>query len=208
MEASFKALQSSNTAQSHQLAQALTKVHELSQRLSDQQATYLDEANGFRRLISMMEEREKRAKEIVENIERDWAAVGEKAERREAVLKEETERERKGREEAEKRLEQLEAVLEKMDRGELPVPGRSTPSTPFRTHGFSDSVTEGMMGLSPTVAMASRSQRSGRTFTEVYADYVRLQEKYATKCAEYDHMDRTLSSVLAQIEERVCLIAI
>lgn len=59
------------------------------------------------------------------------------------------------------------------------------------------------MGLSPTVAMASRSQRSGKTFTEVYADYVRLQEDYARKSAEYDHMDRTLSAVLAQIEERV-----
>jgi nucleoprotein TPR len=60
-----------------------------------------------------------------------------------------------------------------------------------------------MMGLSPTVAMATRVQRSGKTFTEVYADYVQLQEEYAKKCAEYDHMDRTLSSVLAQIEERV-----
>ncbi len=66
-------------------------------------------------------------------------------------------------------------------------------------------MTDGMLGLSPTVAMASRSQRSGKTFTEVYADYVRLQEEYAKKSAEYDHMDRTLSSVLAQIEERVRL---
>lgn len=49
-----------------------------------------------------------------------------------------------------------------------------------------------MIGLSPTVAMASRVQRSGKTFTEVYADYVQLQEEYTKKCAEYDHMDRTL----------------
>ncbi len=60
-----------------------------------------------------MEDREKQAKEIVENIEQEWATVGEKAERREAILKEETERERKGREDAEKRLEQLETVLKK-----------------------------------------------------------------------------------------------
>ena len=205
MEASFKALQSSNTAQSHQLTQALSNVQELTVQLAEQEATYSNEANGLKRLVSMMEDREKQAKEIVENIEQEWATVGEKAERREAILKEETERERKGREDAEKRLEQLESVLEKMGRGELPVPGRSTPSTPFRTPGYSDSMTDAMMGLSPTVAMASRSQRSGKTFTEVYADYVRLQEEYAKKSAEYDHMDRTLSSVLAQIEERVRL---
>jgi hypothetical protein len=40
----------------------------------------------------MMEEREKQAKEIVENIEHKWATVEEKAERREAMLKAETER--------------------------------------------------------------------------------------------------------------------
>jgi hypothetical protein len=153
----------------------------------------------------MMEEREKQAKEIVEGIEREWAGVGDRAERREAGLREEVERERRDREGAEKRVEQLETVLERMGRGELPVPGRTngTPGTPLRTPGTPDLLMDGMLGLSPTVAMASKSQRSGKTFTEVYADYVRLQEDFAKKSAEYDHMDRTLSAVLAQIEERV-----
>ncbi len=152
-----------------------------------------------------MEEREQQAKEIVDNVEREWATVGEKAERREATLRDQVEKEKKERLEAEQRLEQLEAVLDKMGRGELPVPARSSPSTPFRGSTSVDSI-EGMVGLSPTVAMASRVQRSGKTFTEVYADYIRLQEEYAKKCAEYDHMDRTLSSVLAQIEERVSML--
>jgi hypothetical protein len=202
-EASFKALQSAHTAQAHQLTQALSKVQGLTGQLAEQEARYSNEASGLKRLVSMMEEREKQAKEIVENIERDWVTVGEKSERREAALKDEIERERRGREESEMRLEQLEGVLERMGRGELPIPGRNTPSTPFRAPGTSDFMVDGMMGLSPTVAMASKSQRTGKTFTEVYADYVRLQEEYAKKSAEYDHMDRTLSSVLAQIEERV-----
>jgi nucleoprotein TPR len=154
----------------------------------------------------MMEEREKQAKEIVEGIEKEWAGVGDRAERREAALKDEIEKERRAKEQAQKRVEQLEAVLERMDRGELPTPGRPAPGiprTPVRTSGTPDLLTEGMMGLSPTVAMASKAQRSGKTFTEVYADYVRLQEDFAKKTAEYDHMDRTLSAVLAQIEERV-----
>jgi nucleoprotein TPR len=58
------------------------------------------------------------------------------------------------------------------------------------------------MGLSPTVVMVSWAQRSGKTFTEVYAEHVRLQDKYVRKSAEYDHMDRTLQAVLAQIKER------
>ena len=203
-QGSFKALQSSHTTQSHQLTQALAKVQDLTSQLAEQEATYASEANGLRRLVTMMEEREQQAKEIVEGIEKEWAGVGEKAEKREAALKNEVERERRAREEAEKRVYQLETVLDRMGRGELPPPpGRGTPSTPFRTPRTSVGAADMVANLSPTVAMASKTQKSGKTFTEVYADYVRLQDEYAQKCAEYDHMDRTLTAVLAQIEERV-----
>lgn len=202
-QATLKSLQSAHIAQSHQLTQALARVQDLTGQLAEQEATYASEASGLRRLVGMMEEREKQAKEIVGEIEKEWAGVGERSERREAALREEVEREKKAHEVAEKRADQLESVLERMGRGELPIPGRTTSGTPSRTLGVSDLMTEAMMGLSPTVAMASKAQRSGKTFTEVYADYVRLQEDYAKKSAEYDHMDRTLSAVLAQIEERV-----
>jgi nucleoprotein TPR len=114
---------------------------------------------------------------------------------------EEIEKEKRGKEDARRKVEQLESVLDRVGRGELPLPGR-VYGTPSRT-GTPDPAMDGMMGLSPTVAMASKAQRAGKTFTEVYADYVRLQDDYAKKSAEYDHMDRTLSEVLAQIEERV-----
>ncbi|KAF8326266.1 hypothetical protein F5887DRAFT_1084625 [Amanita rubescens] len=55
-----------------------------------------------------------------ESIEKEWAGVGEKAEKREAALKNEVEGERRAREEAEQRVYQLEAVLGHMGRGELP----------------------------------------------------------------------------------------
>ncbi|KAG5646523.1 hypothetical protein DXG03_003290 [Asterophora parasitica] len=207
-EANLKTLQSSHTAQTHQLTQALAKVQDLTGKLAEQEATYASEANGLKRLVSMMEEKEQQAKDIVENIESQWASVAEKSEDKEAAHREEVERERRGRETAEKRADQLEAVLERMGRGELPIPPRGgLPSTPLRTPGYGDIATDGISGLSPTVAIASKSQKSGKTFTEVYADYVRLQDEYAKKCAEYDHMDRTLSSVLGQIEERAPILS-
>lgn len=206
-QATLKTLQSAHVAQSHQLTQALARVQDLTGQLAEQEATYASEASGLRRLVGMMEEREKQAKEIVGEIEKEWAGVGERSERREAALREDVERERKARENAEKRAIQLESVLDRMGRGELPILGRATPGTPSRTPGVQDLMTEAMIGLSPTVAMASKAQRSGKTFTEVYADYVRLQEDYAKKSAEYDHMDRTLSAVLAQIEERAPILS-
>jgi nucleoprotein TPR len=49
--------------------------------------------------------------------------------------------------------------------------------------------------------MASRVQRSGKTFTEVYADNVRLQDEYGKKLAEYDRMARTLASNGSRISD-------
>ncbi|KAH7927786.1 hypothetical protein BV22DRAFT_1060287 [Leucogyrophana mollusca] len=211
-ESSFKALQSAHSTQSHQLTQAQARVQDLTGQLAEQEASFSSEVSGLRRLVTMMEEREKKAKEIVDGIEEEWAGVGERAAKREAALKAEADKERRAREEVEKRLDQLETVLDRMNRGELPVPGRGasvpgTPSTPARGSSAHDPLNDGMFGLSPTVAMVSKAQRSGKTFTEVYADYVRLQEDFAKKSAEYDHMDRTLSAVLAQIEERAPILS-
>ncbi|KAL0058021.1 Protein mlp1 [Marasmius tenuissimus] len=198
-QATLKALQSSHANQTHQLTQALTKVQDLTGQLAEQEATYSSEANALKRLVSMLEEREKQAREIVESIEQDWSGYGAKAESREAELQAELEREIKAREIAEVKVEKLEKVLEKMGRGELPLPGRES---------MSGTTEQGaMMGLSPTVAMASRVQKTGKGFTEVYAEYVKLQDDYTKKCAEYEHMDRTLGEVLAQIEERAPILA-
>jgi nucleoprotein TPR len=197
-QSALKSLHSAHNNQSREHSQALAKIQDLTGRLAEQETTYLNEAATLKRLVSVLEEREQQAKDIVANIEKEWATVGEKADRRESNLREEIEIERRHREEAEKRVDQLELVLQKMGKGELPVPG-----TPGRAVSV-DETTDGMMGLSPTVAIASRSQKSGKTFTEVYADYVRLQEEHARKSTEYDHMERTLNQVLRQIEERVC----
>ncbi|KAI8994233.1 hypothetical protein BD414DRAFT_506685 [Trametes punicea] len=217
-ESTLKALQSAHSAQSHQLTQALTRIQDLKGQLAEQEATYSSEAAGLRRLIAMMEEREAQAKAIVDSLEKDFAGVGDRAERREAVLREEIENQKQRAEEAERRVEELQAVLDRLDRGEFPIPALAgspgapgTPargiSTPVRNGTPSDILTQGMLGLSPTVAMASRAQRGGKSFTEVYSDYIKLQDDYARKCAEYDHMDRTLSAVLAQIEERAPILS-
>ena len=86
--------------------------------------------------------------------------------------------------------------MDRINAGELPVPPREQASP--------DESSESLFSFSPGISMINRMQKSGKTFTEVYADYVKLQDEYAKKCAEYDHMDRTLAAVLAQIEERVC----
>ncbi|KAF7314521.1 hypothetical protein MKEN_00925200 [Mycena kentingensis (nom. inval.)] len=196
-QATLKSLQSAHTAQSHQLTQALTRVQDLSGQLAEQDAGYAAEANKLNRLVAAMQEREARTKDVVDGIEEQMSAVHEKAERREASLRDELRTETLLREEAEKRIEQLQEVVERIGRGDLPVPGPRAL----------DLASDPLVGISPTVAMVSRAQKAGKTFTEVYTDYIRLQEDYSKKCTEYDRMDQTLSAVLAQIEERAPIIS-
>ena len=121
----------------------------------------------LRRLIEIVEAREAQSKSTVENVEEEWVTVNERAlaDRCEAALLEQVECERSRTEAAEARVEELERVLEKVNRGEFPVPAlrSSLPSTPAR--GSTDILMQGMMDLSPTVVMASRAQRSSKTFT-------------------------------------------
>ncbi len=100
--ASLKALQSAHSNQSRQLTEALAKVQDLTSQLAEQETKFANEAGGLKRLVALMEDREKQAKDIVENLEKEWAGVPQKAEVREALLKDEIEKERRGREEAEK----------------------------------------------------------------------------------------------------------
>ena len=211
---SIKAHQAANKSLSQQLTQAPTRVQDPTGQLAEQEATYSSEAAGLRRLVVMIEEREQHTKEIVDGLERDWATVGEKAERREMKLKDEIEHEAKRADDSEKRVQELERLLHGLDAGDfstapsisaaggVPRTPGSVPSTPARGSLFASPGEPGMTGLSPTVAMASRAQRGGKTFTEVYSEHVELQGEYARKSTEYDHMDRTLQAVLVQIKER------
>jgi len=209
-QVSLKALQSTHSAQSHQLTQALSKIQDLTGQLAEQETKFANEAGGLKRLVSLMEEREKQVKETVENLENEWAGAGQKAEAREAALKDEIAKEKRGREQAEKRIRNLETVVEDMGRGELPTPGRSNlPAAPMYIPGTpGDLFNDGLVNLSPTIAIASRTQKSGKTFTEVYTDFVKLREDYTKKVMECDHMERTLQEVLAQIQERVSTISL
>ncbi|PCH39913.1 hypothetical protein WOLCODRAFT_88363 [Wolfiporia cocos MD-104 SS10] len=229
-ESQLKALQSAHTAQSRQLTQALTRIEGLRGQLAEQEATFSSEAAGLRRLVDMMETREAQTKSMVDSIENDFAEVTSRAQRREEALQDEVDEQKQRAEQAEKKLAELETVMERINSGEFPMAsmssmasfasgtGETSHSTPVRrngapsmamnaTPGTPDLLNQSMMGLSPTVAMVSRAQKSGKTFTEVYADYVKLQDEFAEKCAEFDKMDRTLAAVLAQIEERAPILS-
>lgn len=189
----LRTLQSSHNSQSQQLSQALQKVQDLTGQLADQDAKYSSEAANLRRLVQMMEDREAQSKQLVENIERDWDGLSAKAAARERKLREELEEEQQKVTALKTELDETRAVVDKISRGELPMPpiDRSATST------------GNLSSMSPGLALLSRVQKSGKTFTEVYSGYIRMESDLAYKTAEVDRLDRTLSEVIGELEERV-----
>ncbi|KZT09250.1 uncharacterized protein LAESUDRAFT_545404 [Laetiporus sulphureus 93-53] len=216
-ESQLETLRTQHADQLRRHERATSELNQVTRQFAEQKESFATETTSLRNLVAKMQEREQATKKIVDEIDRKWNDVNAKAERREAVLREDILEQTQRAEEAEKRAAELDRILHGVEHGEFPMPsfasGGQSFSTPVRgpgtpsmaNIGTPDFLSQSM--LSPTVAMASRAQKGGKTFTEVYTDYVRLQEEYARKSAEFDNMDRTLSAVLAQIEERAPILS-
>lgn len=188
----LRTLQSSHNSQTQQLSHALQKVQDLTGQLADQDAKYSSEAANLRRLVQMMEDREAQSKQLVESIERDWDGLSAKAAARERKLREELEEEQQKVVALKTELDETKAVVDRISRGELPLPPveRAPPAG-------------SLSSMSPGLALLSRVQKSGKTFTEVYSNYIRMESELAQKTAEVDRLDRTLAEVIGELEERV-----
>ncbi|KAL5482794.1 MLP1_9 [Sanghuangporus weigelae] len=189
----LRTLQTSHNKQTQQLSQSLQKVQDLQNQLADQEAKYSSEAANLRRLIQMLEERENHAKELVAGIEKDWEGLGQKAAENEQKLREALEAEQQRTKELEEELEELRSVLDRISSGELPVPSGAQASPNVSA--------DSLFNFSPNISMINRMQKSGKTFTEVYAEYVRMQGELAKKQRDMENLDRTLGGVLAELEE-------
>ncbi|KAL5524681.1 MLP1_8 [Sanghuangporus sanghuang] len=189
----FRTLQTSHNKQNQQLSQSLQKVQDLQNQLADQEAKYSSEAANLRRLIQMLEERENQTKELVAGIEKDWEGLGQKAAENEQKLHEALEAEQQRTKELEEELEELRSVLNRINSGELPIPSAAQASPNVSA--------DSLFNFSPNISMINRMQKSGKTFTEVYAEYVRMQGELAKKQRDMENLDRTLGGVLAELEE-------
>ncbi|KAG6374554.1 hypothetical protein JVT61DRAFT_3900 [Boletus reticuloceps] len=92
-ESSLPAMQSACSTSTQQLTQALTKVQDLQGWLAEQEAVFTAEVCGLKRLVTIMEEREKQERGIMVNIEHEWAGMGDRVEQCEPALRAETEKE-------------------------------------------------------------------------------------------------------------------
>ncbi|KAL5492141.1 MLP1_6 [Sanghuangporus weigelae] len=83
--------------------------------------------------------------------------------------------------------------MDRINMGGFPVPSAAQISRNISA--------DSLFNFSPNISMINRIQKSSKTFTEVYAEYVRMQGELAKKQRDMENRDRTLGGVLAELEE-------
>ncbi|KAG9102295.1 hypothetical protein FRC06_002140 [Ceratobasidium sp. 370] len=184
------------------------------------------------RLITLLEERNEEAVKRVREVESEYEAVLERAERRERKLEAERDKATARVEELEGVVRGFVAgefapgadvsiSLGNASMAGIGAPGTPGPGTPSRP-GVSGTPrnlsTPGPFGqgtpnpfatpslLSPTAQLASRTQRGGKSYTEVYADYVRMSDELGRQKLETRRLEECLAGILRDIEERAPLL--
>ncbi|KZS93210.1 hypothetical protein SISNIDRAFT_104297 [Sistotremastrum niveocremeum HHB9708] len=199
VQATLQSVQETYGRQNQQLTQATQKVSQLEAQLADQAASFRSESANQERLIELLERRNEQARTRVQEVESEWETMVKTAEERESSLVADLERQKKRGDQLEAVVEELRAEKERAAEGELALLNEETTPGVNRDRGF--------FTLSPAAGVAARLQKSGKTFTEVYTDYVRIQGELAGSQSEARRLQDLLSQVLADIEERSPVLA-
>lgn len=153
---------------------------------------FVTEMSALRRLVDMMETREGERKKRMEEVEAGLEQERSSKVARENELIEELEREREHADALEARCSEMRQALER---------GGSGPNG-FIEDDLSGTPSAGF-ALSPSAQIAVRLQKTGRSYAEVYTEYVRMQDDLASERAETKRLGECLSQILGDIEERV-----
>lgn len=200
-ESRLESVRQVQRAQETQLEEALSRVTTLKAEITHQTTTFRAESETQKRLAELMDRRNDESRRRVEEIEREWDGVVSKATATESKLRDDLDKERKRADDLEQRVEELRFVNETMRHGgaagEFGTPGRAStpaPGTPGGANPFF---------LSPAATLASRLQKSGRSYTEIYSDFVRVSEELTSQKEESRRLETALTQILTDIEERV-----
>ncbi|PVG00260.1 hypothetical protein CPB86DRAFT_844315 [Serendipita vermifera] len=194
-------LHNSNQDMERKLTDALARNRDLQSNEAANTRAFQEEMQVCKDLLAQYEKIADEAKARVAEIEKEEEHIRRELSRREESLLAQTERERERAEAVERKVEELEEVLQRVQTGEL-----SMAETSFATHGRM-SMSPGPAGvsslmLSPTASIVSKLQRGGRSITEVYADYVRLQKELQQEKQEKARLETTLNDIFNEIQDR------
>lgn len=197
-------LRASSEANESRLTEAQSRVAELTSRVAEQEFSFRTEIDAQKRLVELLERREAESAARLGEVEREWtssqALTESKAIEWEAAVAAERSRADNLAHELETSRTQADQSMRYQNESDIfaPPSRAGTPGLPASPGGPA-------FALSPSASMAARLQKGGRSYTEVYSEYVRVQDELTTERAEVKRLSECLTSILADIEERAPL---
>lgn len=193
----YRTLKNTHTTLDRKLHETLNKNRELQLEAAEASRTFQEEIQAYKHVLEQHERMSTETRARINEIEREETVLRETLQKRETALIGQAERERERSGALRTKVEELEGIIHKLQSGELPVPVPGTPSVPG-TPG-----PDGSLILSPTASVVARLQRGGKSVTEVYADYVRIQKELQLERQEKNRLETTLNDIFNEIQDRV-----
>ncbi|KAK4051609.1 Protein mlp1 [Microbotryomycetes sp. JL201] len=165
------------------------------EQLEANEGNFASEMNSMKRFVEMMEKRETERKHRIEEIERSLEEERAALAQRETALQDELQAERDRYDALDQRYAEMREVL---DRRAALMPRDDVEASP--------SPIGSSFALSPSAQMAVRGQRGGRSYAEVYSEYIRMEEELIKERAETKRLSDCLAQILGDIEERAPLL--
>lgn len=191
----YRTLKNTHSNLDRKLHETLNKNRELQLEAAEASRTFQEEIQAYKHVLEQHERMSTETRARINEIEREETVLRETLQKRETALIGQAERERERAGALRTKVEELEGIIHRLQSGELPVPG--TPGTPG-TPG-----PDGSLILSPTASVVARLQRGGKSVTEVYADYVRIQKELQLERQEKNRLETTLNDIFNEIQDRV-----
>lgn len=185
---------------------------ELRQRLVEQEGAFASEMSTQQRLNNLMEQAKESAETRMAEVEEQWEAILEQHREKEDALRSEIFEGKQLHEDVEREKQELQMALDRlaesigietnnngdmMSNDGVEISMRSsTPNRSFMSLSGAPTL------MSPTAALASRVQKSGKSFTQVYAELARTQEELRRERLESHRIGGVLEQVMADLQER------
>lgn len=180
--------------------ETLSELAKVREELGANEGHFATEMASMRRLVELMETREAERKKRLEDVEKALEEERAAMQEREAELQDQLLSERERADDLDARNADLREALEQGNAAARPT-GEQNLGSPGAASNAS-----GSFMLSPAGQLAVRGQKSGRSYAEIYGEYIKMEEELAAERLETKRLSEVLAQILADIEERVRLL--
>jgi nucleoprotein TPR len=212
-ETKITSLQSAYDSTLARLDEATREKSELRQRLVEQEGAFKSEMGTQQRLSALMEQQKDNAERRLADIEEQWEQVLAQHADREQALRQDIANQQEERDEIIREKEEIQQALDRLAESvgidtngyqigatngdeTASVVSTSTPKRPAFHLPDNSAV------MSPTAALAAKVQKSGKSFTQIYADLARSEEELRREKTENRRLVGVLEQVMADLHDR------